>query len=174
MGELQLIMASSNLRDLQGSKELPSSAFEEFDEQVIDELLKVLSSSEGSPQIDSRHTSNHAETHLFPPSVGSSTPQSKSEQLECEHCGATFGRKYDVARHIQSVHKLNLEEEFRCDSCPKTFRRKDGLILHTNRVHKNARVPCRLCTKRFVSETRLHTHLKNVHKIDLAGKGPKL
>ncbi|KAL2822970.1 hypothetical protein BJX63DRAFT_2888 [Aspergillus granulosus] len=46
----------------------------------------------------------------------------------CEDCGKTFGRKTDLKRHIDSVHRGI--RRFECDQCGYRFTRQDTLVRH--------------------------------------------
>ena len=54
------------------------------------------------------------------------------EKLPCEHCGAKFGRKDMMYRHIKKVHLL---EKIQCDFCPLRYSDKRDLVEHAKRVH---------------------------------------
>ncbi len=43
-------------------------------------------------------------------------------------CDKRFGRKHDLRRHIQSVHRT--EKKFACEACSRDFSRKDTLRRH--------------------------------------------
>ena len=55
-----------------------------------------------------------------------------SKKFECETCGKKFARKYDLRRHILSVHN---EHSYHCSNCDLKFGRKDALIRHDRNVH---------------------------------------
>ena len=54
------------------------------------------------------------------------------KKFECETCGKKFARKYDLRRHILSVHN---EHSYHCSNCDLKFGRKDALIRHDRNVH---------------------------------------
>lgn len=71
----------------------------------------------------------------------------KSEEYKCHKCNITFGRRYDLARHLTTTlvhaeenlrHKVGLADnqiitqsgEHKCLKCNKTYVNKHDLIRH--------------------------------------------
>lgn len=48
-------------------------------------------------------------------------------------CGKNFRRKYELQRHVASVHTTSLLR--RCPFCEREFRRKDKLTDHIRKIH---------------------------------------
>jgi hypothetical protein len=48
-------------------------------------------------------------------------------------CDKTFSRKYELERHVESVHVQGMP--YRCHLCERQFRRKDKLHGHVRKEH---------------------------------------
>ncbi|XP_065226437.1 uncharacterized protein LOC135849786 [Planococcus citri] len=54
---------------------------------------------------------------------------------KCDKCDATFSKKYNVTRHLDTKHSVKQPEPINCAYCGTTFKRKDNLIVHIKRLH---------------------------------------
>ena len=50
----------------------------------------------------------------------------------CLQCSSKFKHKFNLTKHIKSVHT---QDEFQCDQCASSFGRKDSLEKHKRRKH---------------------------------------
>ncbi|KAH6681560.1 hypothetical protein B0J14DRAFT_217648 [Halenospora varia] len=64
-----------------------------------------------------------------------SVQDSRTKRLSCIEpgCSKTFPRKYDLQRHIHTVHRPT--SGFICPRCKRPFGRKDKLYEHLRRIH---------------------------------------
>ncbi|CAH1792573.1 unnamed protein product [Owenia fusiformis] len=81
----------------------------------------------------------------------------------CHFCGAGFTTKYNMQRHLRSVHQLNLHHNlsFICDQCPAIYTRKEKLEEHVNSKHPSDSSPvftCNECSKTFAYKRLLKRH----------------
>ena len=59
---------------------------------------------------------------------------SKLTPFQCQQCKKSFGKRGDLNRHINNVHKKLTP--FQCLECKKYFKRKTHHQIHINKVHK--------------------------------------
>ena len=62
----------------------------------------------------------------------------KRKTYTCEDCSATFTEKYNVERHIRSVHTKDFP--YPCEDCDHGFRSKGRLETHIHRATAAATV----------------------------------
>ena len=79
--------------------------------------------------------------------------------VQCQKCHKKFIRQTDLNAHESLVHQ---KIKVKCDRCPRLFssvkeRRSHILKVHT--VHN-----CQQCSKKFLSQTRLDSHIRFVHE----------
>ena len=60
--------------------------------------------------------------------------------IKCDVCEKLFTRKFEMLRHVRSVHKNAADEKitekpFKCLKCLKSFTRKDVLSRHIKTQH---------------------------------------
>ena len=100
--------------------------------------------------------------------------------LECDVCGLTFHKKVALNNHILRVHTdklqcLSCRGLFRtemerlthhctgsqtvhnCDFCGQSFEKK--FTMHVHRKLHTHKFKCQVCSKRYIDETALKTHL---------------
>ena len=99
-------------------------------------------------------------------------------KLTCNFCGSQFLKKYELNRHIKSIHEIKEEDSgLECDECNIKFTRKDTKYRHEKEQHfaNNVNVDyvsdlaslstfeCSECEQIFRRESRLKRHVKSVH-----------
>jgi len=79
-------------------------------------------------------------------------------------CLKSFSTAYNLKTHIQLHNKVL---SFQCEHCDNKFSTEKELQLHKGKLHKNIallfKCPIEGCSKTFMTESNLNTHLKN-HK----------
>lgn len=80
---------------------------------------------------------------------------------KCQHCVATFKRKWYYSRHISQEHSKN-GEKMRCSYCYRAFNTKTRLANH-ERIHTGQKPwCCSVCQKRFNTRSSFEWH-KKIH-----------
>ncbi|XP_075973597.1 uncharacterized protein LOC142974911 [Anticarsia gemmatalis] len=99
--------------------------------------------------------SNSLKTHRYTHNV------SERPVFPCELCPMTYGRKWDLRRHIQTQHTTNML--YRCTTCGNIFKDKYSLRVHS-KTHKGEKTfKCEMCPyaaryRRFLeAHTLVHT-----------------
>ena len=77
--------------------------------------------------------------------------------LQCTHCVKTFATRYELERHIESVH---LKTTFECSYCDQVFSRKDNYENHKLNHHEDSNHSCLTCKKKFKTRRALLWHLE--------------
>ena len=81
--------------------------------------------------------------------------------FSCEHCSSTFATKFDLMRHIESVH---YKEQFACKDSSSTFSRLDRFKMHKITKHGPAQqahaMKCEVCEKVFSSKSAQKRHIR--------------
>ena len=74
---------------------------------------------------------------MYPPSTVSNI-SGKLTKLDCEFCGKSFGKRWNLISH-QRIHTG--EKQFQCDICLKTFSWKGNLRRHRFLTHSKREEP---------------------------------
>ena len=87
--------------------------------------------------------------------------------FKCGFCQQEFAKLFDMNEHMSTEHAKNDDETnfLKCDHCDyKTFGKfgKAKLRMH-NLQHKEKPYLCKVCGKRYVSNSKLEVHQKSVH-----------
>lgn len=81
----------------------------------------------------------------------------------CSICNISIKRKYDVQRHIRSVHERR--RDYRCPECPQAFLRSSHLKDHMRGAHaETTENMCPLCGRHFGMSSKLKRHIASVHQ----------
>uniref|UniRef100_A0A7S0T9A8 C2H2-type domain-containing protein n=1 Tax=Erythrolobus madagascarensis TaxID=708628 RepID=A0A7S0T9A8_9RHOD len=95
-------------------------------------------------------------------SLESSEGGDSGGQFECDLCSRRFAARYNLKRHILTVHAQGLEHE--CEQCGMRFKLKNRLNVHIRQVHLGEKShSCELCGKRFWSHSNLKRHVDEAH-----------
>lgn len=95
--------------------------------------------------------------------------QHSNDKLVCEKCGAKFGYRSCLVRHLgtcggNSGKQRSARKEFACPFCTKTFKSSAVLYSHKQAKHSNIVHICELCGMVFERRSSHARHVKNVHK----------
>lgn len=81
-------------------------------------------------------------------------------EYKCQHCAATFKRKWYYSRHIHQEHSKN-GEKFTCTYCYRAFITRKRLENH-ERIHTGQKPwCCSVCHKRFNTRSSFTWHMKS-------------
>ena len=85
---------------------------------------------------------------------------------KCNKCDLSFGRKYNLKRHVARKHSEKNEEEnailYECDCCNKTFKTKKELKGHQVRLEEK-RFKCAHCSIPFHRKSDMKKHIRRLH-----------
>ena len=74
----------------------------------------------------------------------------------CDYCSATFSNKYNLDKHIKSMHSI--EFAYTCEDCDFGFTAKD----HIQNNHKL--INCKCCSVSVKGLNELKKHVKQQHE----------
>lgn len=92
-----------------------------------------------------------------------SEPEANPIIYSCDHCGKTRTNKYDLAKHIQNVHRFNPTP---CTVCGKVFRNKRLVQAHMIYHNERKRIHyCPLCPNKppWFTAVALKRHQESHH-----------
>ena len=88
---------------------------------------------------------------------------------KCNKCDLSFGRKYNLKRHVAYKHSGEDKEEntenailYECDCCNKTFKKKSQLKSHQVRLEEK-RFKCAHCNIPFHRKSDMKKHIRRLH-----------
>ena len=112
----------------------------------------------------------------------------KRKTYTCEDCSATFTQKYNVERHIRTVHTKdfpypcedcdhgfrskgrlethiqNNHQTFNCEFCSISVKGLNELKKHVKQHHEKESYTCEECAQSFTRKDRLENHMENKHQ----------
>mmetsp|Transcript_8558 Transcript_8558/g.25721 ORF Transcript_8558/g.25721 Transcript_8558/m.25721 type:complete len:458 (+) Transcript_8558:1061-2434(+) len=85
-----------------------------------------------------------------------------STSVLCKTCGSAFRGKYEMQRHVKSVHERR--RDHKCSNCTKSFSQRGHLNEHNRSVHQgDGEFSCAKCSKSFGAASKLERHMLTVH-----------
>lgn len=87
-----------------------------------------------------------------------------AERIMCDICERSFGREYDLKKHVEAVH-LRLRP-YECKTCGKRFGHKGTFNKHVRAVHlklRPHRCPWPGCTLLFAEKSNVDKHVRAKH-----------
>ena len=82
--------------------------------------------------------------------------------FHCNECSENFASKFNLKRHIQSIHEKLFVI---CQKCGKPFKSKSNLIRHTIKCGvKESHYKCEVCDKSYATKINLQIHNVTHHK----------
>ncbi|XP_063709959.1 zinc finger protein 235-like [Culicoides brevitarsis] len=121
---------------------------------------------------EGRKLPKHMESHM----------KEKPEFYKCDFCGEEFGKKQQLARHINKIHNRREEScykcgqmivmylmsrhlkhchagDLKCKHCPEIFKKQSERIKHTRLVHLGYK--CKRCNIQFQNKSQLEAHQRH-------------
>lgn len=85
------------------------------------------------------------------------------QTYQCEICAKILKHKSGLSDHRRREHE---EKTLSCDKCDYVSNDRSILRTHVENVHAEGEpdVPCRHCSKLFLTVTKMKTHVANVHR----------
>lgn len=97
------------------------------------------------------------------PTAAKTLTKGNSARKECDICGKTFTKPYQVERH-KRIHTG--DRPYKCDLCTKSFAQKSTLQMHQKHHTGDRPYACPYCEYSFTQKGNLRTHVKRVHQLD--------
>lgn len=82
--------------------------------------------------------------------------QHGKDKTFCRECGAMFNKKYELAKHCDTVHFKSTM--YKCDKCPKSFGNITKLKRHKKNHEKSYPCPISGCSEVFCKWSLLRKH----------------
>ena len=90
--------------------------------------------------------------------------ENRHKKYGCDDCGKEFNRKFNLERHIETVHLNMFKKEHKCDICEKAFGRRDVLQRHVLLIHLSPKkFKCQKCDMSFANKENLKRHFESNH-----------
>ena len=81
---------------------------------------------------------------------------------ECKVCNKTYGNKFSLKVHMETVHDNT--KKFLCHICNKCFTQAVSLTRHIHSVHEKLKpYKCDICQRAFGYKHSLNYHKNRVH-----------
>mmetsp|Transcript_4185 Transcript_4185/g.12576 ORF Transcript_4185/g.12576 Transcript_4185/m.12576 type:complete len:459 (+) Transcript_4185:81-1457(+) len=85
------------------------------------------------------------------------------QKVNCQFCGSRFKRKYELNRHVQTIHSG--VRRFTCSVCNRAFTQAAHVRVHVETVHEGRRDErCKICNLTFGTKHKLVRHRRAVHE----------
>lgn len=159
--------ASGDVLELKGDMLDLDTRLDHEDEEVYDEntgyqsKTMAIMGTLSTEQLSCAETDQFSDLALAGARKNAGAKKS-SNAFPCERCGKTFERRYDLRRHVTTVH--DKVRAFNCSHCDMSFLQRSHLKEHISSVHeKTFSVTCDVCQLQFTSKSRLMRHHKAVH-----------
>lgn len=81
---------------------------------------------------------------------------------KCIHCQSAFTCKKSLNRHSKNAH-YDSTDGHKCSACQQKFATSRGLKNHVGKSHGEKRYFCDYCSKGFIANKNLQTHIKCAH-----------
>jgi len=79
------------------------------------------------------------------------------------HCGRAFRQRYNLTRHIKTVHEN--QREFHCEYCEASFKLKSHMLTHVKLIHlKEKLFACPVCDRKFGTVANMQRHHQETHE----------
>lgn len=166
--------ASSNLDEqFPSEQEIAQSMRKDTDTTLVNEPMPSIQppeaqESESASHSESESDSGHASQHEVLVNPSDNTPYTKQKrqtEFSCEHCGKTFGKRYNWFSHLKSH---GASEQFRCSQCGTVCARQSDFTRHMRSHAQGKRYAChgvfdngQRCGKVFVRADILRSHHKS-------------
>lgn len=92
------------------------------------------------------------------------TRRHKPRKYACPTCQKLYVTRYELNRHVKTLHNTTGDRPFECDICHKTFKLKYIADEHKKRVHGPKLHHCSICVTSFSLNSDLTKHIRNMHK----------
>ena len=129
---LEPVVNNDNLESTEESKDLGEDEESEIDDSEEAEQTQIET-------IDNSITENESEDEKMDSNIGNENEEkdlstaSNTNGLECDRCGKSFKKKWNLNLHIRVQH--DGIKEFSCKHCPKAFGQKVNLKTYVVKSH---------------------------------------
>ena len=95
--------------------------------------------------------------------ISPSTVKNRKKKYKCLKCDASFTRRPNLKRHVESVHEG--KKPFKCSICDSSFAQSGNLKKHIATVHEGQKpFKCSICDSSFTQSGDLKRHVAAVHR----------
>lgn len=132
--------------------------------QILKPTGGLLSIEDSRLSVSPSSSSTGGSKQKMKMSTGSTVRQEeKKKSYSCPICHASIKRKFDVQRHIRTVHERIRNHQ--CTLCPQAFLQSSHLKDHMRGAHADtSENMCPRCGKHFGMSSKLKRHVAAVHE----------